>query len=143
MYGLGDFSNKHTLAFMIISYHNPPSIRFCISGTKLFLGSSMTPTVGLSQFSMLRNSPPLLPFCRYHVRLSVTQREQLRTIVDNVMRLFFNCPKLHNSKALLYVTMTATTPLQLQQTIKILTGSLKYKAIDGYFGDSVVYPGIW
>ena len=55
-----------------------------------------------------------ITLCSYDVQLSAALRDQLRTIVENGMHLFFNCPKLCNTSEM-----------------SILTG------IDGYFCENV------
>ena len=54
--------------------------------------SKIQPTITLSTDNRVT-------LCSYYRHLSVTLRQQLRTIVDNVMRLFFDCPKLRNTRA--------------------------------------------
>ena len=55
-------------------------------------------------------------------------REQLRTIVHNVMRLFFDCPKLHNRR---HLDITITDVNITDVTIT-----------DRYLCDNLVYPDV-
>ena len=41
----------------------------------------------------------LITICSYYVQLSATLCQHLRTIIHNVMRLFYDCPKLCNTRA--------------------------------------------
>ena len=86
-----------------------------------------------------------LLFCSYYIQLSATLLEQLRTIVDNVMRRLFDCPKLRNTRPGRRYTLLWYLPVlrgnfdNSKETIKILTDSTKYQ---GYLCDNVVYPEI-
>ena len=68
----------------------------------------------------------------YYMQLSATLREQLRTIVDNVMRLFsiVHSYVIYEGKASLHVNVTASITSQSRE---ILTGRTKYQGIAGYF----------
>ena len=57
------------------------------SGHSSFIFSKITPAITLSTNNRIT-------LCSYYVQLSATLREQLRTSVDNVMRLFFDYPKI-------------------------------------------------
>ena len=93
----------------------------CIQGIKLS-GVHLRPAVGSSRFYHFEIHPAItlstnnrITLCSYYVQLSTTLCEQLHTIVENVMYLFFNCPKitLHKDKASLRVTITASITLQI------------------------------
>ena len=60
-----------------------------------------------------------------------TLRQQLRTIVDSVTRLFFDCPKLRHT------SLRHTS--QFQEPTNLLADSIMYESIDGYLCD---YPDI-
>ena len=74
----------------------------------------------------------LITLCSYYVQLSTMLCELLHTIVDNVMCLFFDCPKLCQ-----FITASITSKF-----LGILTSSTKYQGLDGYFCDNAVYPEI-
>ena len=40
-----------------------------------------------------------ITLCSYYVKLSATLCEQLHTLVASAMRIFFDCPKLRNTRA--------------------------------------------
>ena len=61
-----------------------------------------------------------ITLCSHYVRLYVTLCEQLRTIIHNVRRLFYDCSKLHYTRQGVVI---------IQEDIKILTGSAKSQVI--------------
>ena len=75
--------------------------------------------------------------CSYYVQLSATLREQLRTIVDNIMRLLTYV--IHKDMTSLHVATTASVASQSRE---ILPGSTTHQGIDGHFYVNVVYPDI-
>ena len=64
----------------------------------------MIPCLG-HPFFLFRNSPHYylatnyrIILCSYYIQLSAMLGQPLCTTVDNVVRLFYDCPKLHNIK---------------------------------------------
>ena len=108
-------------------------------GRQAFRGSSTSPRSGRLDFFFFEIQPAItlstnnrITHCSYYVQLSATLREQLRTIVDNVRRLFsiVHSDVIYEGKASLHVNVTASITSQSRE---ILTGSTKYQGIAGYF----------
>ena len=71
-----------------------------------FRGSTMTPRPGRLSLIFFKIHPPVpfsmnnqITLCSYYVQLSTILCEQLHTIVDDFMHLFFDCPELRNTRA--------------------------------------------
>ena len=89
-----------------------------------------------------------ISFCSYDVQQSASLREQLRTVVDNVMRLFFDCPELRYTRTRRRYTLLELPVLRRnfeswKEAINVLPSSTKYKGLGGYFCDNAVYSEIW
>ena len=56
----------------------------------------------------------------------------LRIIVHNVMRLFYECPKLRKGKASLHVTVTASMASQFRE-LERSHQNIEYQHIERYF----------
>ena len=122
---------------MFVCYVTPP--RRFPSGASSFQGFIYVSTVGSSGFICFEIQPAIslstnnrITHCSHYVQLSATQREQLRTIADNVRRLFsiVHSYIIYEGKASLHVNFTASITSQSRE---ILTGSTKFQGIDEYF----------
>ena len=82
-------------------------------GYNTFRGSSTTPWLGYLSLifffhpAITLSTTNLITLCSYSIQLSTTLYEQLRTIIHNVMCVFFDCRK-DKDKALLDVTINAS-----------------------------------
>ena len=112
-------------------YATPP--RCFASRASNFLGFIYDPTVGSSHFNIFfRNSP---------VQLSATLCQQLRTIVDNVMRSLI--VRSYVTQGQCVATGYNACQYLTLQIREILIGSIKYHGIYGYFCYNIVYPKFW
>ena len=100
-----------------------------------------------SQFNFFEVHPAVTLFsnnqitlCSYYVQHSAMLHELLHTIVDNVMRLFLDCLKFHNTVQ----GQDVTRLYYNSQYYAAISRSHNYfdKSIDGYFCDNVVYHDI-
>ena len=71
----------------------------CMHGTLLSEVNQLSYKWGASVFEIFETHPAVtrstnnrITCCSYYVQLYASQCEQTRAIVDNVMRLFFDCP---------------------------------------------------
>ena len=90
---------RHLLIVCMLCYS---SWTLCISGA-IFSGVHLQPHGRVVSFlyfegiTLSTNKP--ITLLSYYAQLSATLSEQLRTPVNSVMRLFFDCPKLRNTRA--------------------------------------------
>ena len=138
------------------SYYNPASVYYATSPRRFasqalnFQGFIYGPTKEWSHF-YLKQFIPQLSFQRtielpcVVITYNCPQREQFRTIVYNVTRLFYDCLEVQGQcVARLYYYYVAISRVGFQEAIKIWSGSIKYQGIDsieGYFCGNV-YPEI-
>ena len=123
---------------MYVCMHAMPLLLHALHlGRQTFKGSCTTPRSGRLSFIFIEIHTTItlstnnrITLCSHYVQLSATLGEQLRTIVNNVMRLFF-------SEDTLYV---ASSTSQFQKPISIWIGNTMYQGIDRYFFGNVAYP---
>ena len=91
-------------------------------GPQTFRDSSTIPRSGRLSWSFFQNSPAItlstnnrISLCSYYIQLSATLLVHLCTIVGNVVRLSFECPKLLNTKTRRRYTLLLLPTSQIRE----------------------------